>query len=75
MTIPKNISTPEIFTRLWIHECMRIFGDRLVTDEDRDWLKGYISNIVSDRFHYDWSIEELFERRNIIFADIYRLDY
>ena len=75
MTTPKNISTPEIFTRLWLHECMRIFGDRLVTKEDSDWLKSFICKVVGDRFHYDWSIEDTFEKRNIIFTDIYRLDY
>ena len=75
MTTPRNISGPEIFTRLWIHECMRIFGDRLVTREDKEWLQSYIAKLVLNSFRFDWSIEDLFIKRNIIFSDMYRLDY
>ncbi len=75
MITPKSISSPESFARLWVHECMRIFGDRLVAQEDRCWLQTYIAGIISARFRYDWSVEDLFVKRTILFTDIYRLDY
>jgi len=74
MTNPKSISTAEIFARLWIHECMRIFGDRLVTQEDRDWLQNFIAGVLSNRFRYEWTVEDIFQKRNIIFTDCYRLE-
>ena len=28
--------------RLWAHECLRVFSDRLISDEDRDWFAGQL---------------------------------
>ncbi len=75
MTTPKSISSAEVFSRLWIHECMRIFGDRLVAQEDREWLQNYIVTVMSSRFRYEWTAEDIFVKRTILFTDIYRLDY
>lgn len=35
MTKPKSIGTPEIMGRLWMHECCRVFHDRLICKEDK----------------------------------------
>jgi dynein heavy chain len=35
----KHVTTKEDFVRLWYHENMRVFHDRLTTEEDRDYLK------------------------------------
>jgi dynein heavy chain len=32
--------------RLWCHECLRVFHDRLVNDEDRRWFLSYLSQKV-----------------------------
>ena len=73
MTNPKSISSAEVFARLWVHECMRIFGDRLVAQEDRDWLQNYVVSVMSNRFRYEWTVEDIFVKRTILFTDIYRL--
>ncbi len=38
MSSPKTISSKEGLARLWVHECKRVFGDRLTCDEDHHWL-------------------------------------
>jgi len=36
--------------RLWAHEVMRVFYDRLINEEDREWLFNEIRKIVSTNF-------------------------
>ena len=33
--------------RLWVHEVMRVFYDRLIDDKDRLWLFEYVSALCS----------------------------
>jgi dynein heavy chain len=42
LSVPEATASPEAMCRLWIHESMRVFYDRLVDDEDREWLVKYI---------------------------------
>ena len=44
--------------RLWVHETMRVFYDRLVSDEDRSWFLSYLSELTEK--HFDLNFNELF---------------
>lgn len=35
MSSKESCAVPDQLTRLWVHEMLRVFGDRLVNDEDR----------------------------------------
>ncbi|CAM9277136.1 unnamed protein product, partial [Phaeothamnion confervicola] len=40
----------EALVRLWAHEGVRLFHDRLVTDDDRRWCKETVADIAAERF-------------------------
>jgi len=43
--------SPEELVRLWAHEAMRLFQDRLVADEDKQWLEKLVDEIARDCFN------------------------
>ena len=45
--------------RLWVHETMRVFYDRLVDDDDRTWILGYIKELTISNFDQDF--DKLFD--------------
>jgi len=45
--------------RLWVHEILRVFGDRLVDEIDIDWLIQQIDVTLKERMEVP--MEELFE--------------
>ena len=63
---------PEIATRLWIHEAMRVFHDRLINAEDKRWFTELIVDLLGRNFRLSWQHEALFEEAPIIFANYMR---
>ncbi|XP_046394196.1 dynein axonemal heavy chain 1-like [Ischnura elegans] len=55
MADPKDIKDSSIMYRLWYHECHRVFGDRLVSDRDREWF----NKILIDRLTEDFGVGDL----------------
>ncbi|XP_053595266.1 dynein axonemal heavy chain 7 [Microplitis demolitor] len=43
----ESIESRSTFTRLWVHETLRVFGDRLVDSADNSWLFDQLKQIVS----------------------------
>ncbi|KAK8898529.1 Dynein heavy chain 5, axonemal [Tritrichomonas musculus] len=48
--IPQYVNTPELFVALWAHECIRVFPDKFVCQEDKDWFYGAITKIGCENF-------------------------
>ena len=46
--------------RLWFHEVMRVYYDRLINDEDRNWLYSTLIDTLQEFFKVD--ADNLFER-------------
>lgn len=40
--------------KLWIHEVSRVFHDRLINDEDRDWFNDLIIELLGRHFKSKW---------------------
>lgn len=44
----------ETVTKLWIHEISRVFYDRLINEEDRDWFKAMVVELLGRNFKSRW---------------------
>ncbi len=53
---PAALPSKEHLCRLWMHECMRVFEDRLVTDADREWCTGAIRGAAKTHFSFDTNV-------------------
>lgn len=59
MSVPEAMSTLKSMKRLWVHEILRVFGDRLVDEIDMNWLIEQLHLTVKE--HMETSMEELFK--------------
>ena len=49
-----SVTTPEGYLLcLWIHECNRVFSDKMTTNEDKKWVKDCINNLCKEHFGGD----------------------
>ena len=46
----ENISDPDGLVRLWAHEALRLFQDRLVLDEEKVWCDQLVDRVASQCF-------------------------
>lgn len=53
--------------RSWVHECNRVFRDRLINDEDRDFFDNQLKSICKDKFGYEWL--EIEHRKPLFYGD------
>ena len=50
MVKPKQAAMPKSIVGLWMHECMRVFFDRLATKDDRDYFEHMLGDMVGRSF-------------------------
>ncbi|XP_041350374.1 dynein heavy chain 12, axonemal-like isoform X3 [Gigantopelta aegis] len=46
----EQVESKKVFIRLWVHEVMRVFYDRLIDNADRSWLFKTVSTLVREQF-------------------------
>lgn len=56
-------------TRLWIHENMRVYHDRLINEEDKEMFKQMIYEMLKSRFELRDDYHDVFVSRTIMFGD------
>ncbi|XP_052045898.1 dynein axonemal heavy chain 12 [Apodemus sylvaticus] len=74
------VESKHTMIRLFVHEVLRVFYDRLINDEDRNWLFQLIRNVIKD--HFKESFDTVFSHlrkenapvteedlRNLMFGD------
>eukprot|EP01038_Epipyxis_sp_PR26KG_P004763 gene4763-6681_t len=78
---PSESFNKSSLVRLWSHEALRVFGDRLIDDSDRGWFHKHLETMCTTRFnsgfyetfkHLDKENKKnvsLNDMRNLIFGD------
>ena len=51
---PKGIRNDTEMIKLWSHECIRVFHDRLITEDDRESFLGILKETMAEKFKRDW---------------------
>lgn len=60
------------FTRLWAHECSRVFADRLINKADNEWFEAAVAELVTRQLKQSATREDLFEKP-IVFCDFLKV--
>ena len=58
LSIEGDEALKPMFVRLWVHEILRVFYDRLVDDQDRTWFLKHLKKTTTDYFSVNF--DELF---------------
>lgn len=49
LSVPETMPTLDSMKKLWVHEVLRVFGDRLVEQSDMNWLIQQIRSTLTDK--------------------------
>lgn len=63
MILPANCKDKETLQHLWVHESMRVFHDRLIDNEDKDYFKHMLVELITQKFGQAASYDDLFVDR------------
>lgn len=73
MINPGKCLNKEVMIRLWVHESLRVFHDRLINDEDKSYFKNMLLTLIKTNLNPKVNGDELFGERTIIFGDFLRI--
>lgn len=73
MITPDKCQSQETVIRLWVHECLRIFSDRLINDDDQYWFQSTITELSNRHLKAHINQEDFFSKP-IVFADFLNSD-
>ncbi|XP_041972117.1 dynein axonemal heavy chain 7 isoform X2 [Aricia agestis] len=54
LSVPEVTPDLQSMKRLWVHECLRVFSDRLVEDADRQWLVSCLRSATAQHLNDDF---------------------
>lgn len=77
MTKTQSINSLDTFAKLWLHECSRVFNDRLINEQDREFFQNLVKDLLKSKFKINWNTKEidLFNGpQQVMFSYILKLD-
>ncbi|GLD91881.1 hypothetical protein PINS_up000414 [Pythium insidiosum] len=63
----RKITDSDGLIRLWVHECKRVFEDRMVSQQDRDWFLQLLRRSIAEFFGTDYS--KIVKNEYLIYGD------
>jgi len=57
MVEPKDVPDSKALLLLWCHECSKVFRDRLIDDNDREWYDNKVVEVLENEFERSWSVD------------------
>ena len=66
---PKVLTHPNALIKLWVHECMRVFRDRLICDPDRHTLDDEIDRLTMEEIGFEGGINELVTTERLVYGN------
>ena len=52
---PKTVTNANEALRLWAHECLRVFSDRMIETKDTDWFFELLCSLLRDKCKKEWT--------------------
>ena len=69
MVTPATCNSKDTLVRLWLHESIRVFHDRLICSEDRTLFTQLLTELVGKHFSMPASHADLFENNTLRCGD------
>ena len=63
---PRSIRSDVDMIKLWAHECLRVFQDRLINDQDRAKFDDLLKDVIKEKFKKEWN--KIVEVEPLLFA-------
>ncbi len=56
--VKKSLSKSDDLIRLWLHETARIFRDRLINEQDKNWFNSMLAGKMKEELDIDWDVDD-----------------
>ena len=66
---PNDMEDVNTLIKLWYHEACRVFSDRLINMQDRDWFEEQLTKQITQNFSLDYNEISPVVERPVLFAD------
>ena len=74
LNMKEKIPSGQFIMQLWRHECLRVFEDKLINQEDKDTFRVLLDKVTIEKFKEYFNMEDEDLKTDQLFADFQRED-